>query len=177
MRADPDVVMVGEMRDAESAHIAIEAALTGHMVPSTLHTNDAPTAGPRLVDMGIEPYLVASALQCVVAQRLARRLCESCRRPAQVPGTAFGLDTEDPVAVHEPGGCSRCRGTGYRGRVGLFEVMMVSEEIRSLIVRRASSAEIEQVAIAQGMRTLREDGLLKARQGLTSLAEVGRVTG
>jgi type IV pilus assembly protein PilB len=177
MRADPDVVMVGEMRDAESAHIAIEAALTGHMVLSTLHTNDAPTAGPRLVDMGIEPYLVASALQCVVAQRLARRLCESCRRPAQVPGTAFGLDSDEPVNVFEPVGCSRCRGTGYKGRVGLFEVMLVSEEIRSLIVRRASSAEIEQVAIAQGMRTLREDGLLKARLGLTSLAEVGRVTG
>jgi type IV pilus assembly protein PilB len=177
MRADPDVVMVGEMRDRESAHIAIEAALTGHMVLSTLHTNDAPTAGPRLVDMGIEPYLVASALQCVVAQRLARKLCESCRRTAQVPGTPFGLDADVLVDVYEPGGCSRCRGSGYRGRVGLFEVMLVSEEIRSLIVRRASSAEVEKVAIAQGMRTLREDGLLKVRQGLTSLAEVGRVTG
>jgi type IV pilus assembly protein PilB len=177
MRADPDVVMVGEMRDRESAHIAIEAALTGHMVLSTLHTNDAPTAGPRLVDMGIEPYLVASALQCVVAQRLARKLCESCRRTAQVPGTPFGLDADVLVDVYEPGGCSRCRSSGYRGRVGLFEVMLVSEEIRSLIVRRASSAEVEKVAIAQGMRTLREDGLLKVRQGLTSLAEVGRVTG
>jgi type IV pilus assembly protein PilB len=177
MRADPDVVMVGEMRDRESAHIAIEAALTGHMVLSTLHTNDAPTAGPRLVDMGIEPYLVASALQCVVAQRLARKLCESCRRTAQVPGTPFGLDADVLVDVYEPGGCSRCRGSGYRGRVGLFEVMIVSEEIRSLIVRRASSSEVEQVAIAQGMRTLREDGLLKVRQGLTSLAEIGRVTG
>jgi type IV pilus assembly protein PilB len=177
MRADPDVVMVGEMRDRESAHIAIEAALTGHMVLSTLHTNDAPTAGPRLVDMGIEPYLGASALHCVVAQRLARKLCESCRRTAQVPGTPFGLDADVLVDVFEPGGCSRCRASGYRGRVGLFEVMLVSEEIRSLIVRRASSAEVEKVAIAQGMRTLREDGLLKVRQGLTSLAEVGRVTG
>jgi type IV pilus assembly protein PilB len=176
MRADPDVVMVGEMRDRESAHIAIEAALTGHMVLSTLHTNDAPTAGPRLVDMGIEPYLVASALQCVVAQRLARRLCESCRRPAKAAASAFDRTGTD-VDVYEPAGCSRCRGTGYRGRVGLFEVMMVSEEIRSLIVRRSSSAEVEQVAVAQGMRTLREDGLLKVRQGLTSLAEVARVTG
>jgi type IV pilus assembly protein PilB len=127
--------------------------------------------------MGIEPYLVASALQCVVAQRLARKLCESCRRPVQVPGTPFGLDADVLVDVYEPGGCSRCRATGYRGRVGLFEVMIVSEEIRSLIVRRASSADVEKVAIAQGMRTLREDGLMKARQGLTSLAEVGRVTG
>jgi type IV pilus assembly protein PilB len=177
MRADPDVVMVGEMRDRESAHIAIEAALTGHMVLSTLHTNDAPTAGPRLVDMGIEPYLVASALECVVAQRLARKLCESCRRPGQAPASAFGLEGEAMIDVYEPVGCSRCRGSGYRGRIGLYEVMMVTEEIRSLIVRQASSADVTRVAVAQGMRTLREDGLLKARQGLTSLAEVARVTG
>jgi type IV pilus assembly protein PilB len=177
MRADPDVVMVGEMRDRESAHIAIEAALTGHMVLSTLHTNDAPTAGPRLVDMGIEPYLVASALECVVAQRLARRLCESCRRPAKAPALAFGLADGPDVDVFEPGGCSRCRGTGYRGRVGLFEVMLVTEEIRALIVRRASSTDVEEVAVAQGMRTLREDGLQKVRRGLTSLAELARVTG
>jgi type IV pilus assembly protein PilB len=176
MRADPDVVMVGEMRDRESAHIAIEAALTGHMVLSTLHTNDAPTAGPRLVDMGIEPYLVASALECVVAQRLARRLCESCRRETKVPASAFDR-TGTSVLVYEPVGCSRCRGTGYRGRLGLFEVMLITEEIRSLIVQRASSAEIEEVAVAQGMRTLREDGLKKVRLGLTSLAEVARVTG
>jgi type IV pilus assembly protein PilB len=177
MRADPDVVMVGEMRDRESAHIAIEAALTGHMVLSTLHTNDAPTAGPRLVDMGIEPYLVASALECVVAQRLARRLCDSCRKPAQVPGTDVGLADDAPVAVYEPGGCSRCRGSGYRGRLGLFEVMQVTEEIRSLIVRRASTGDITAVAVQQGMRTLREDGLQKVRAGMTSLAEVARVTG
>jgi type IV pilus assembly protein PilB len=177
MRADPDVVMVGEMRDRESAHIAIEAALTGHMVLSTLHTNDAPTAGPRLVDMGIEPYLVASALECVVAQRLARKLCESCRRPGQAPASALGLEGEAMIDVYEPVGCSRCRGSGYRGRIGLYEVMLVTEEIRSLIVRQASSADVARVAVAQGMRTLREDGLLKAREGLTSLAEVARVTG
>jgi type IV pilus assembly protein PilB len=177
MRADPDVVMVGEMRDRESAHIAIEAALTGHMVLSTLHTNDAPTAGPRLVDMGIEPYLVASALECVVAQRLARKLCESCRRPGQAPASAFDLEGDAMIDVWEPVGCSRCRGSGYRGRVGLYEVMLVTEEIRSLIVRQASAAEVNRVAVAQGMRTLREDGLMKARQGLTSLAEVARVTG
>jgi type IV pilus assembly protein PilB len=176
MRADPDVVMVGEMRDRESAHIAIEAALTGHMVLSTLHTNDAPTAGPRLIDMGIEPYLVGSALQCVVAQRLARRLCDNCKRPVTVPGSVLGTD-EESVDVFEPVGCSRCRNTGYRGRLGLFEVMLVSEEIRSLMVRQASSAEITAVAVAQGMRTLREDGLLKVRLGLISMAEIARVTG
>jgi type IV pilus assembly protein PilB len=165
------------MRDRESAHIAIEAALTGHMVLSTLHTNDAPTAGPRLVDMGIEPYLVASALECVVAQRLARKLCESCRRPVQVPASAFELEGAEMIDTYEAVGCSRCRGTGYRGRVGLYEVMLVTEEIRSLIVRQASAAEVNRVAVAQGMRTLREDGLMKARQGLTSLAEVARVTG
>jgi type IV pilus assembly protein PilB len=177
MRADPDVVMVGEMRDRESAHIAIEAALTGHMVLSTLHTNDAPTAGPRLVDMGIEPYLVASALQCVVAQRLARKLCENCKRPAKAPGEHFGYAVGTEVDVFEAVGCSRCRNSGYRGRVGLFEVMMVTEEIRSLIVRSAPAAEVTKAAVAQGMRTLREDGLLKVRHGMTSLAEVGRVTG
>jgi type IV pilus assembly protein PilB len=176
MRADPDIVMVGEMRDRESAHIAIEAALTGHMVLSTLHTNDAPTAGPRLIDMGIEPYLVGSALQCVVAQRLARRLCDTCKRPAQVPGSVLGTD-EPSVSVYEPVGCSRCRNTGYRGRLGLFEVMVVSETVRSLMVRQASAAEITTAAIADGMRTLREDGLLKVRKGMTSMAEIGRVTG
>jgi type IV pilus assembly protein PilB len=177
MRADPDIIMVGEMRDRESAHIAIEAALTGHLVLSTLHTNDAPTAGPRLVDMGIEPYLVASAIDCVVAQRLARRLCASCRRPAEAPAEAVGAGGGGTVPVFEPAGCSRCRGTGYRGRVGLFEVMEVSEGIRSLLVRRAPADELTALAVREGMRTLREDGLAKVRRGETSLAELARVTG
>ena len=177
MRADPDIVMVGEMRDRESAHIAIEAALTGHLVLSTLHTNDAPTAAPRLVDMGIEPYLVASAIDCVIAQRLARRLCTSCRRPAEVPAELLGAAGGGTVPVFEPGGCPRCRGTGYRGRIGLFEVMEVSEGIRSLVVRRAAADDIAALARREGMRTLREDGLAKVRRGETSLAELARVTG
>ncbi len=177
VRADPDIIMVGEMRDRESAKIAIEAALTGHFVLSTLHTNSAPAAPARLVDMGVEPYLVASALDCVVAQRLARKLCTSCRRPATVPGRDVGLAGHRKVAVFEPLGCERCRSTGYRGRIGLFEVMMVSEEIRSLIVARAPAGEIAATAITQGMRTLQQDGFEKVRAGHTTLTEVARVCG
>ena len=172
VRADPDIIMVGEMRDRESARIAIEAALTGHLVLSTLHTNNAPAAPARLVDMGVEPYLVASAIDCVIAQRLARRLCTTCKRAVEV-----GLNGGMMAEVYEPVGCARCRQQGYRGRLGLFEVMSVSEEIRSLIVQRAPAGEIGRLAIAQGMRTLREDGLGKVRAGATSLAEIARVTG
>ena len=177
VRADPDVIMVGEMRDRESAKIAIEAALTGHLVLSTLHTNSAPAAAARLVDMGVEPYLVSSALACVIAQRLARKLCVSCRRAVTVPGADAGVGASTAVEVYEPVGCERCRSTGYRGRVGLFEVMAVSDEIRSLIVARAPAGEIEAMAISQGMTTLHEDGLVKVRAGQTSIAEVARVTG
>lgn len=177
VRADPDIIMVGEMRDRESARIAVEAALTGHLVLSTLHTNNAPAAPARLIDMGVEPYLVASAIDCVIAQRLARRLCKSCRRPVEVEGVDVGLHRGMKAEVYEPVGCPRCRNQGYRGRLGLFEVMSVSEEIRSLIVQRAPAGDIGRLAIAQGMRTLREDGLSKVRAGETSLAEVARVTG
>ncbi|MGH2840181.1 MAG: GspE/PulE family protein [Solirubrobacteraceae bacterium] len=177
VRADPDIIMVGEMRDRESARIAIEAALTGHLVLSTLHTNNAPAAPARLVDMGVEPYLVASAIDCVVAQRLARRLCTSCRKAVMVNGALVGLRKNMKVEVYEPVGCARCRQQGYRGRIGLFEVMTVTDEIRTLIVKRAPAGEIGRLAISQGMRTLREDGLLKVRSGETSLAEVARVTG
>ena len=177
VRADPDIIMVGEMRDRESAKIAIEAALTGHLVLSTLHTNSAPAAPARLVDMGVEPYLVASALDCVVAQRLARKLCTSCRRSVAVPARDVGLTGHRKVEVYEPVGCQRCRTTGYRGRIGLFEVMTVSEEIRAQIVARAPAGEIAATAIAQGMRTLQEDGLGKVRAGHTTLAEVARVCG
>jgi type IV pilus assembly protein PilB len=166
MRADPDIVMVGEIRDAESAHIAIEAALTGHLVLSTLHTNDAPSAVSRLTDMGIEPFLVASAVDCVVAQRLARKLCEHCKRPStDAPGT------------FEPEGCVRCGATGYKGRVGLFEVMKVTSEMHHLIVERASVERMTELAISQGMRRLRDDGMDKVRAGVTSMAEVARVVG
>jgi type IV pilus assembly protein PilB len=178
MRADPDTIMVGEMRDAESAKIGIESAITGHLVLSTLHTNDAPTAMTRLTEMGIEPYLVASAVNCVIAQRLARRLCESCRKPTTAPAAALDAEGGDePVEIFEPEGCARCGGTGYRGRIGLFEVMSVTAEIRRLIVDRASADQIAALAVEQGMRRLREDGLAKVREGQTSLAEVGRVTG
>jgi type IV pilus assembly protein PilB len=176
VRADPDVIMVGEIRDRESAHIAVEAALTGHLVLSTLHTNDAPSAPMRLVDMGIEPYLVSSAINCVIAQRLARQVCTTCRRPTTVPGEHVGLEG-GAVEVFEAVGCPRCRKTGYRGRLGLFEILNVTDEIRSLIVARATSHEIGVVAEAQGMRRLRDDGLAKVRTGATTLAEIARVLG
>jgi len=177
MRADPDTIMVGEMRDAESAKIAVEAAITGHLVLSTLHTNDAPTAMTRLTEMGIAPYLVASAVNCVIAQRLTRRLCDSCRKPMEVPASALDGEGQEPVEIFEAQGCTRCGGTGYRGRIGLFEIMPVSAEIRRLVIERASSDQIGVVAVEQGMRRLREDGISKVRDGQTSLAEVARVTG
>jgi type IV pilus assembly protein PilB len=176
VRADPDVIMVGEIRDRESAHIAVEAALTGHLVLSTLHTNDAPSAPMRLVDMGIEPYMVAASMNCVIAQRLARRVCPSCRRPALVSGTLVGLEGGE-VEVFEAVGCPRCRQTGYRGRLGLYEVMIVTDEIRSLIVSRAPAQDIRRVAVEQGMRTLRDDGLAKVRDSETTVLEIERVLG
>ena len=177
VRADPDVIMVGEMRDRESAKIAIEAALTGHLMLSSLHTNSAPAAAARLVDMGIEPYLVASSLECVIGQRLVRRLCPECKAAVDVPAAALGLDGGDAVTAYEARGCGHCGDSGYRGRAGIFEVMVVTEEIRSLIVARATATEIGRMAVEQGMRTLRDAGLAKARAGETSLAEVARVLG
>ena len=176
VRSDPDVIMVGEIRDRESAHIAVDAALTGHLVLSTLHTNDAPSAAMRLVDMGIEPYLISAAINCVIAQRLVRRLCPTCRRTVSVPGEHVGLDGGE-VEILESVGCPRCRQTGYRGRLGLFEVMNVTDEIRALIVSRASAHEIGRLAVEQGMISLRDDGLAKVRAGDTTLAELGRVLG
>jgi len=177
MRADPDTIMVGEIRDAESAKIGIEAAITGHRVLSTLHTNDAPTAITRLVEMGMEPYLVASSVTCVVGQRLARRLCDFCSQPATVPATALQDGAEGEVEVREAGSCARCGGTGYRGRIGLFEIMPVTHAVREAILQRGSADTIAAVAEAEGMRRLREDGMDKVAQGITSLAEVTRVTG
>ena len=177
VRADPDIIMVGEMRDRDSAKIAIEAALTGHLLLSSLHTNSAPAAAARLVDMGIEPYLVASSLECVIGQRLVRRLCPECRQPVAVPGADVGLGGDDAVEVFEPGGCGACGDTGYRGRAGIYEVMLMTDEIRTLVVARATASEIMRMAVSQGMRTLREAGIAKVRAGETSLAEVGRVVG
>ncbi len=177
MRADPDVIMVGEIRDRDSAVIGIEAALTGHLVLSSLHTNDAPSTVTRLIEMGIEPFLVASSIECVIAQRLARRLCRYCRRATKLPAAVFGPGGDDEIEVFEPGGCSHCTGTGYKGRMGLFEVMTLTEELRSLVVERASADQIARLAVTQGMRRLRDDGLAKVKAGETSIAEVARVTG
>jgi type IV pilus assembly protein PilB len=179
MRADPDVIMVGEIRDRETAQIAIEGALTGHLVLSTLHTNDAPGAITRLIEMGIEPFLVASAIDCIVAQRLARTLCHGCKRRVILSGRVMrdhGFPTLADLEAYEPVGCARCGGSGYRGRLGLYEVMTITEEIRLLAIERAPAERIAEVAVAQGMRRLRLDGVEKVRQGRTSIAEVARVT-
>ena len=178
LRADPDVIMVGEIRDAETARIAIEAALTGHMVLSTLHTNDAPGAVTRLAKMGIESFLTASAVDCVVAQRLARQLCTHCRRAANVSAEALnqsGFRSDTDLEVYEPEGCTRCSGTGYYGRLGIYSVMVMSEQIKDMAVSVEPEADIARVARAEGMKTLREDGLEKVRAGLTSIEEVARV--
>src|SRR5438034_8819942 len=181
LRADPDIVLIGEIRDKETATIAIEAALTGHLVLSSLHTNDAPSAISRLVEMDVETFLVASAIDAVVAQRLARKLCERCKaayRPEQAELLAAGypewLWPEIPQ-LFKPQGCAACANTGFRGRIGLYEVMQMSEEIERLTVERTSADAIRAVAVQQGMMTLREDGLEKARMGITSLDEVARV--
>jgi len=176
LRADPDVIMVGEIRDRQTAHIAIEAALTGHLVLSTLHTRDAPSALGRLIDMGIEPFLVSSAVDCIVAQRLVRMLCVHCKRKQSLSETVLaehGLAGAEP---YEPVGCSRCGGSGYRGRVGVYEVMAVSEPIRTMILERSSVDDMVAVAVDEGMRRLREDGMEKVRAGVTSIAEVERMT-
>lgn len=180
LRQDPDIVMIGEIRDKETATIAIEAALTGHLVLSTLHTNDAPSALTRLTEMGVEPFLSASAINSVLAQRLARRLCPECKE-AYTPD----IEVLDRVGFpHEPGrvpqlyravGCKRCSGIGYKGRMGIHEVMMVTEEIERACVNHASGDEIARIAIEQGMKTLRDDGFEKVRMGLTSIEEILRV--
>jgi type IV pilus assembly protein PilB len=180
LRADPDIVMVGEIRDAETAKISIEAALTGHLVLSTLHTNDAPSAITRLTEMGIAPFLTASAVDVVVAQRLARRLCNYCKQRSvltveQLKSANF-YEAAFDIEAYEPVGCARCGHTGYKGRVGLYEVMTVSDEIRALTIDRASADVIRATAVQQGMRLLRDDGLEKVRLGVTSIAEVARVS-
>ncbi|MBA2346816.1 MAG: Flp pilus assembly complex ATPase component TadA, partial [Solirubrobacterales bacterium] len=175
MRADPDIIMVGEIRDKEAAQIAIEAALTGHLVLSTLHTNDAPTAITRLTEMGVEPFLVASAIDCVVAQRLARMLCAHCKSRTIHTAEMLrenGFPARHDIEAYEPVGCPRCNKSGYKGRIGLYEVMTITDEIRKLTIARASADEINETAVRAGMRRLREDGLEKIRLGRTSLAEV-----
>jgi type IV pilus assembly protein PilB len=179
LRADPDIVMVGEIRDGETARIAIEASLTGHLMLSTLHTNDAPGAITRLTKMGIESFLIASAVDCVVAQRLARKLCSHCKKRTLVPVQALmeaGIRAGTELEAYEPVGCARCNHSGYKGRVGIYSVMGLSEGIKEMAVAQRPEAEIAVAAREEGMLTLREDGVGKVRDGLTSLEEVLRVT-
>lgn len=182
LRQDPDVIMVGEIRDKETAEISIRAALTGHLVFSTIHTNDSASTITRLLDMGIEPFLVASSVEGIVAQRLVRGLCKSCRSPVEVD-TDFLREHNFPVErlategpIHEAVGCDECRGTGYRGRTGIFELLPVTDEIRPLVIAHASASAIKQKALEHGMKTLREDGWDKVLAGVTTIDEILRVT-
>jgi type II secretory ATPase GspE/PulE/Tfp pilus assembly ATPase PilB-like protein len=179
LRHDPDVVLVGEIRDLETAEIAVQASLTGHLVFSTLHTNDAPGASTRLIDMGLEPYLVASSVEVVVAQRLVRVICQHCKE--QVPEPEVKLLREQygqllPPVLFRGAGCRACQGIGFRGRQGIFEVMAMSDEIRSLVLHRAPAHEIRKVAVKLGMRSLRDDGWRIVREGRTTVEEVMRNT-
>jgi general secretion pathway protein E/type IV pilus assembly protein PilB len=179
LRHDPDVVLIGEIRDRETAEIAVQASLTGHLVFSTLHTNDAPGATTRMIDMGVEPYLVASSLEMVAAQRLVRLICKECKEPAP-PEEAEKLRAvfgdEVPKTIYRGRGCRNCQGAGYRGRQALFEMMPISDEIRRLILERASSRDISKMAISQDMKSLREDGWRMIREGRTTPEEVLRMT-
>jgi len=183
VRQDPDVIMVGEVRDSETAHVAVHAALTGHLVLTTLHTETAAAAVPRLLDLGVEGYLLRSVLRAVIAQRLVRQLCDRCKSPRVLDEAdlvedprlaAFGFHCGE--TIHEPGGCERCGGTGYRGRLGVFEVLELTNELRELIGEKTDGLQIDQIAIRGGMTTMLDDGLAKCRAGLTSPAEILRVT-
>jgi len=181
LRQDPDIMLVGEMRDFETVDIAIKAALTGHLVFSTIHTNDAASTVARLVNMNIEPYLIADSVILIVAQRLVRRLCKKCRvkqkiTPEALVDIGFSPEEAKMVTVYKPHGCSVCNNTGYKGRVGLFEVMEVTDDIKELILNRAQSYQIKKKAVEQGMITLRQSGLIKIKEGITSLEEVLRET-
>ncbi|MEN6371507.1 MAG: ATPase, T2SS/T4P/T4SS family [Armatimonadota bacterium] len=181
LRQDPDIIMVGEIRDLETAEVAVEAALTGHLLLSTLHTNDAPSCVIRLVDMGVEPFLISATIIGVLAQRLARRVCQNCKTSYTVAAKElrrFGMKTDDPeqpVTLYRGTGCEVCRQTGYKGRVGLYELMRMNDEIAELVVRRAPLADVREAAKANGMHELREDGLTKVLEGLTTPDEIMRV--
>jgi type IV pilus assembly protein PilB len=181
LRADPDIVLVGEIRDRETATIAMEAALTGHLVLSTLHTNDAASTPTRLIEMGLEPYLVSSSVDCIVAQRLIRRLCERCKIayfPTSADMDVLGIDTEledPPEELHQAVGCQACSRTGYAGRFALHEVLLLTDELKGMVADRAHTEDIKKVAVAQGMSTLRRSGLTHVRLGNTSIEEMLRV--
>ncbi len=181
LRQDPDIILVGEMRDLETAEIGVKAALTGHLVLSTLHTNDAPGTVTRLIDMGVEPFLIASSLLLVVAQRLARKICSNCKKEIQIDKKVlrrYGVPEHelDEFKVFKGEGCDVCNGTGYKGRVALYEIMPMTEELRDIVTRGATTLEIKEIAIKEGMKTLRDVGLMKVNQGITTLEEVSRVT-
>jgi type IV pilus assembly protein PilB len=183
LRQDPNIIMVGEIRDIETGGIAIKAALTGHLVLSTLHTNDAPSTITRMIDMGIEPFNVASAVNLIVAQRLVRRICKDCKQEHQYSEDetrALALDANgsgiEGITYYKGAGCDTCNGTGYKGRAGLYEVMALSPELRRMILHGASTAEISEQAVKEGMLTLRMDGIEKVRKGVTTLEEVVKET-
>ena len=182
LRQDPDIIMVGEIRDLETAEISVKAAQTGHLVLSTLHTNDAPATLMRLANMGVAPFNIASSVILITAQRLARKLCSSCKKPEDIPPEALvgaGFSEEDIDGSWQafgPAGCSECRNTGYRGRLGIYEVMPISDEMRQLIMRSGTSLDIAEQAQKEGIRNLRQSGLLKVKQGVTSLEEIEAVT-
>jgi type IV pilus assembly protein PilB len=181
LRQDPDIIMIGEIRDFETAEIGVKAALTGHMVLSTLHTNDAPSTINRLLNMGIEPFLVASAVNLITAQRLARRVCMECREVEEVPVQALidaGCPPGDAASYvcYKGKGCAKCNNTGYKGRVGFYQVMPMFDEIRELILNGANTAEIKRESMRLGVKTMRQSGLTKLMEGVTSFEEVLRVT-
>jgi type IV pilus assembly protein PilB len=181
LRQDPDIIMVGEVRDFETAEIAIKAALTGHLVLSTLHTNDAPSTVNRLLNMGVEPFMVASSVNLILAQRLARVVCQNCREPVELPPQALldigvAPDTIGRFTCFQGTGCSQCNGKGFRGRVALYEVMPMCEDLRELVLNGASATEIKRTAISLGMKTLRQSGIAKLMDGLTTVGEIVRVT-
>jgi type IV pilus assembly protein PilB len=181
LRQDPNIVLVGEIRDFETAEIAIKAALTGHLVLSTLHTNDAPSTISRLMNMGIEPFLVATSVNLIQAQRLIRRVCKDCKQEVQTPPEALievGLSADEAktIKTYKGKGCATCNNTGYKGRIGLYEVMEITDELRELILIGASALELRKKAIDDGMITLRESGLFKIREGVTTIEEVVRET-
>jgi general secretion pathway protein E/type IV pilus assembly protein PilB len=177
LRHDPDVIMVGEIRDLETAETAVQASLTGHLVLSTLHTNDAPTAITRLLDMGVEPFLVASSVEAVLAQRLIRTLCPHCKEPHRLDRLDIpeGFDPRG-VTVYRPVGCRECRNTGYSGRKGIFELMPMDDDVRELVLQRSSSGKIKNLAVKHGLISLRDDGWNKVRAGITTISEIVRAT-
>jgi len=184
LRQDPDVIMVGEIRDRDTAEIAIRAALTGHLVFSTLHTNDSAGSVNRLLDMGIEPFLVASSVEGIVAQRLIRRLCPNCRKPVEIDAAqreflkseGFPVEELETKSIYEPVGCDDCRGSGFKGRTGIYEILIVDDHIRPLIIKRAASGEIKREALKHGLCTLRDDGWRKVLDGVTTVEEILRVS-